>query len=63
MMQPATIAMPVQPVPIPQPPVQQTAPVVIKPAMPSKPLLADPPPPLIDQVYHTFGTVNYTEKG
>jgi len=43
MMQPATIALPAQAVPIPQPPIQQTAPVVKAPTPAKQPLLSTEP--------------------
>jgi len=54
-MQPATIAMPVQPVPVPlpvpQPSIPQSVPAV-KQVAPAKPLLSEPPPPFANQACH-----------
>jgi len=51
MMQPATIAVPAQAVPIPQPPIQQTAPSVKLPQpTPSRGLLPEPPAKEPEQV-------------
>jgi len=61
MMQPATIALPAQPVPVPQPPIQQMAPAV-RPVTLSKPLLPEPPAPIPEPVHlyhHTVGTVAF----